>query len=133
MMLAAEWGTGQVFWSILWFALFVLWIWLIITVFADIFSSDDLSGWGKALWTIAIIILPFLGVFLYLIVNGGKMNQRAVDNAQANEAAFQDYVRQTAGTSGNQADELSKLADMHSSGALTDDEYSRAKARVIDS
>ena len=74
-MLAAEWGSGQVFWSILWFFLFPIWIWLLITCFADIFRSDDLGGWGKALWSIFIIVLPYLGVFVYLIVRGGRMGR----------------------------------------------------------
>ena len=74
MFIAAEFGTGQVFWSILWFFLFFMWIWLVIRVFADIIRSS-MSGWSKALWTIGIIALPFLGVFLYLIVNGGDMNR----------------------------------------------------------
>ena len=74
-MLAAEFGTGQVFWSILWFSLFVLWFGLIIALFGHIMRSEKLSGWGKALWALGIIALPFLGIFLYLIVNGNDMNQ----------------------------------------------------------
>ena len=66
-MIAAEWGTGQVFWSFVWFFLFFIWIWLLIVVFADIFRSRDLSGWAKALWVIFIVVLPYLGVFVYLI------------------------------------------------------------------
>jgi len=74
--LIAEFGTGQVLWSMLWFFLFFIWIWLLIVVFADIFRSADLSGWGKALWTIFVILLPYLGVFVYLIARGGTMHQR---------------------------------------------------------
>ena len=72
----AEFGTGQVLWSMLWFFLFLIWIWLLIVVFADIFRSSDLSGWGKALWTLFIIVLPYLGVFVYLIARGGTMQER---------------------------------------------------------
>ena len=72
----AEFGTGQLLWSMLWFFLFLIWIWLLIVVFADIFRSSDLSGWGKALWTIFIIVLPYLGVFVYLIARGGTMQER---------------------------------------------------------
>ena len=95
-MFAAEFGTGQVFWSFLWFFMFFIWLWLLIVVFGDIFRSDDLSGWGKALWSIFIIIVPYLGVFVYLIARGGKMGARAAADAQAQDEAFKQYVRQTA-------------------------------------
>ena len=130
MFIAAEFGTGQVLWSILWFFLFFMWIWLVITIFADIIRSR-MSGWGKALWTIGIIALPFLGVFLYLIVNGADMNRRAAEDAQASDAAAQAYIRQAAGTRPSTADELSKLADLHSAGKLSDAEYQQAKAKAV--
>lgn len=130
MLFAAEFGTGQVLWSIIWFFLFFLWIWLVISIFADIIRSDDLSGGAKALWSIAIIFLPFIGIFMYLIVRGNSMGQRQVDNAQAQEAAMQSYIKDVAGGGGS-ADELSKLADLHASGKLDDAEYSAAKAKVI--
>ncbi len=130
MMIAAEWGTGEVLWSILWFFLFFMWIWLVISIFSDIIRAHDMSGWAKAFWTIGIIVLPFLGVFLYLIVNGNSMNERAVEAAKANEAAMQDYIRQAAGTA-DPADQLSKLADLHNAGKLSDSEYEQAKAKVV--
>ena len=130
MFIAAEFGTGQVFWSILWFFLFFMWISLVIRVFGDIIRSS-MSGWSKALWTIAIIALPFLGIFLYLIVNGGEMTDRAVEDAQASDAAAQAYIRQAAGTRPSTADELSKLADLHSAGKLSDAEYQQAKAKAV--
>lgn len=129
-MFAAEFGTGQVLWSIIWFFLFVLWFWLLITVFADIIRARDLSGWGKALWAIAIIILPLLGVLLYLIVNGNKMQRRAEDDARAAEEAAQAYIREAARPQST-AEELSKLAALHEDGTLDDDEYERAKARIV--
>src|SRR5215831_11711851 len=98
-LLASDFGTGQVFWSMIWFFLFFIWIWLLIVIFGDIFRSHDLGGWGKAAWVIGIIIFPFLGVLLYLIVRGGSMQQRQAQYAQAQESAFRDYVRETA-TSG---------------------------------
>ena len=101
-LFAAEWGTGQVFWSILWFFLFFIWLWMLIVVFGDIFRSDDLSGWGKALWSIFIIIVPYLGVFVYLIARGGKMGARVAADAKAQDEAFKQYVRQTAGTSADE-------------------------------
>ena len=87
-MLLAEFGTGQVFWSMLWFFLWFIWIWMLIVVFGDIFRSPDLSGWGKALWTIFVIFLPYLGVFVYLIARGRKMQEHAVQAAQAQDAAM---------------------------------------------
>ena len=131
MFLAAEFGTGQVLWSILWFFLFFLWIWLVITVFVDIMRSDDLSGWAKALWVIAIILLPYLGIFIYLIARGGKMADRHVSDAQAADEAQRAYIRQAAGGS-DTADQLASLADMHNNGKLDDNEYAQAKAKVLD-
>ena len=131
MLLAAEFGTGQVFWSILWFFLFFMWIWLVISIFADVMRAKDMSGWAKALWTIAIIIVPFLGVFIYLIVNGDNMNRRNTEAAQAQEDAVQSYIRQAAGSGGGAADELAKLADLHSKGVLDDAEYAAAKAKAL--
>ncbi|MDH3707250.1 MAG: SHOCT domain-containing protein [Acidimicrobiia bacterium] len=132
MVLAeSDFQTGQVFWSILWFFLFVLWIWLLITIFADIIRSKDLSGWGKALWTIAIIILPFLGVFMYLIVNGSSMGERAAQDQAESEEQFRDYVRDAAGSGASQSDQLAKLAELHDAGSIDDDEYAKAKARVL--
>ncbi len=128
MLLAAEFGTGQVLWSILWFFLFVMWISLVFSVFGDIMRSE-MSGWSKALWTFAIVFLPFLGVFLYLIVNGGKMGERSVEAAEAQQEAVDGYIRDVASTSAS--DELSKLADLHTAGKLTDSEYTAAKAKVL--
>jgi hypothetical protein len=130
MLLASEFGTGQVFWSILWFFLFFMWIMLVFNVIGDIFRSDDLSGAAKAIWTIVIVFLPFLGVFVYLIARGDKMGQHAIESAQAQEAAVQSYIRQTAGGT-SAADQLQSLADLHTSGKLTDEEYAAAKGRVI--
>ncbi|MEO1056746.1 MAG: SHOCT domain-containing protein [Actinomycetota bacterium] len=130
--IAVEWGTGQVLWSIIWLFLFVLWIWMLIFLFGDIIRSDDLSGWAKALWVLFIIVLPFIGILAYLIVRGGSMADRQIREAKADEAAFASYVRATAGT-GTQADELTKLAELHDSGKLDDAEYAAAKAKVLQS
>lgn len=123
-------------WSILWFFLFFVWIMLIFTIFGDIIRSDDMGGAAKAIWSIFIIFLPFFGIFIYLIVNGGKMGERQVKAAQAQEAAVQDYIRTTAGGGGgggSEADQLAKLADLHAGGKLDDAEYAAAKAKVIGS
>jgi len=135
MLLAAEFGTGQVFWSILWFFLFFVWIMLIFTIFGDIIRSDDMGGVAKALWSIFIIFIPFLGIFAYLIARGGGMAERQVAAAQKQNEAMQEYIQATAGSAGgtSEADQLAKLADLHSSGKLDDAEYATAKAKVIGS
>ena len=129
-MVLAEWGVGQVLWSILWFFLFFLWIWLVIAIFADIIRSHDMSGWAKAIWSIFIIFMPFLGVFVYLIARGGSMAERSVQQAQAQEQQFQSYVRETAGTA-DTATQLDRLATLHNEGKLNDDEFAKAKAKLI--
>lgn len=130
-MVLAEWQVGQLFWSMLWFTLFFLWIWLLIAVFADIFRSQDLGGWGKALWCIFVIVLPYLGVFVYLIARGGKMRDRQMQDATDAAAAQRAYIRQVAGSSPSTADELAKLSDMKATGAISEAEYEAAKAKVL--
>ena len=128
-VLAAEWGTGQVFWSMLWFFLFFIWIWLLIIVFSDVFRSKDLSGVAKALWIIFIIIVPYLGVFVYLIARGHKMQEHAVEAAQAQDQAMRTYVQSV--TTVSPADELAKLADLKAKGVIDDAEYERLKAKAL--
>src|SRR5580698_8437980 len=122
------------FLTMLYFFLFVIWIWLLITVFMDIFRSQDMGGWAKALWVIFVIILPFLGVFVYLIARGGKMHDRAARDAAQQQQAFDSYVREAAGTPGDTtADQLSKLADLRSQGVITDAEFEAQKSKVLSS
>jgi hypothetical protein len=130
-MLAAEFGTGQVFWSMLWFFLFFIWIWLLITVFADIFRSHDLGGFAKFIWVIFVIFLPYLGVFVYLIARGHKMSEHAIEAAQAQDAAARAYIQQAAGSGGGTADELARLADLKAKGVIDDAEFQRLKAKAI--
>ena len=130
-MVYAEFGTGQVFWSLVWFTLFVIWIWLLFTIFGDIFRSEDLSGWGKALWSIFVIVLPYLGVFVYLIARGHKMQEHALARAQAQDAAMQDYVRNVTGSNASPAEELARLAELRDQGAISDAEFQQLKAKVI--
>jgi len=130
VLLAAEWGVGQVFWSMLWIFLFMLWIWMIFVIFADIFRSDDLSGWAKTIWSVFVIFLPFLGIFAYLIARGGGMAERQAADARASQAATQTYIRNVAASS-SAADQLGTLADLHAAGKLDDAEYTAAKAKVI--
>jgi hypothetical protein len=126
----ASWQVGQMFWSFLWFFLFFIWIWLLISIFADIFRSHDLGGWGKALWTIFVIVLPFLGVFIYLIARGHSMGERTAKEMQAADAANRAYIQSVAG-SGGAADEIAKAAALRDSGAITDDEFQAIKAKAL--
>ena len=97
-MLAATFGTGQVLWDMIWFFVFFMWLMLLFYVFSDIFRSHDMSGGVKAIWIIGVIILPYLGVLVYLIARGGKMHEHAVQAAQEQDAAAQAYIRQAAGS-----------------------------------
>ena len=130
-MFAATFGTGEVFWSMLWFFMFFIWIWLLITVFADIFRSHDIGGVAKALWVIFVIFIPYLGVFVYLIARGHKMHEHAVEAAQAQDAAARAYIQQATGTSASPADELARLAELKERGVIDDAEFQRLKAKTV--
>jgi hypothetical protein len=123
----AEFAVGQVLWSMLWFFIFVLWIMLLFHVFGDIFRSDDLSGGGKALWTIFVVFLPYLGVFVYLIARGDNMSK----NAQAEQAKVDQYIRDTAGTAATPAQELERLAALKEQGVIDDAEFAQLKAKAL--
>jgi hypothetical protein len=112
-------------------ALLFMWIWVAVIVFIDIFRSRDLSGWGKALWVLLIIILPFLGVLIYLIARGHGMHDRAAEDAKAQDAAFKDYVRTTVSSSSSPADEIAKLEDLKNRGVISEEEFQRAKASAL--
>jgi hypothetical protein len=131
VVLAADWQVGEVLWTFLWFTLSFIWIWLAISVFVDIFRSHDMNGWVKALWVLFIIVLPYLGVLVYLIARGGKMQQHAVEAAKQQDAAMQQYIRQAAGSSPSPADELHRLADLKERGVIDDAEFQRLKAKVV--
>ena len=128
-MVVAEFGTGEVFLSMLWFFLFVIWFWLIIAIFSDIFRSHDMSGWAKAAWSIFVIVLPFIGIFTYLIARGGKMTEHAVQDAQAQEEYFNARVQSAVGSNG--ADQLATLAQLHNQGVIDDAEFAKMKAKVV--
>ena len=118
------------FWTILEIFLWVLWIWVLIYVFIDIFRSRDLSGWAKALWFIFVLFIPLIGVLVYLIARGDKMHERAVQQAQAQEQDFRRYV-QDAASQGTPADQLTKLAELRDRGVITAEEFEREKAKVL--
>ena len=131
-MLASSYPVLDAFLTMLYFFLFIIWIWLLITVFIDIFRSHDMGGVAKALWVLFVIILPFLGVFVYLIARGGKMHERAAQDAANQQKAFDEYVKQAAGTAGTStADQLAKLADLKSQGVITDAEFDAQKAKIL--
>ena len=133
-MFAYDYPLGGVFLSMLYFFLFFIWIYILITVFIDIFRSHDLNGWVKALWAIFVIIVPFLGVFVYLIARGGKMQERGMRDAAQQKSDFDAYVRETAGTSGTDvASQHTALANQKAQGVLTDAEFEAQKAKNLSS
>jgi len=133
MTLASDFGTGQVFLSMLWFFLFVIWIWLLIVVFSDIFRSHDMGGFAKAIWVIFVIIAPYLGVLVYLIARGHKMAEHAQEAAAAQDAAARQYIQSAAGTTKSTAEEVAHLNDLKNQGVLSDAEFEAAKAKALGS
>jgi putative oligomerization/nucleic acid binding protein/phospholipase D-like protein len=122
----------NVFWTMFEFFLWVIWIWILIVVFLDIFRSHDLSGWAKALWFLFVLFIPLIGVLVYLIVRGSSMQERAVARQQQQEQQFRSYVQHAAGDSGTStADQLSKLADLRDRGVITGEEFEREKAKIL--
>ena len=119
------------FWTIFEIFLWIIWIWILIYVFIDIFRSRDLSGWGKALWFLFVLFIPLIGVLVYLIVRGSSMQDRARHEAQQQDQAFRAYVQDAAGSGGSTAEQLAKLADLRDRGVITADEFEREKAKVL--
>jgi hypothetical protein len=122
----------DIFWSILEFFLWVIWIWIMIWILIDIFRSHDLSGWAKALWFLFVLIIPLFGVLVYLIVRGGSMHERAVQQAKDRDEALRRYVQQTSGSSPHStADELTKLADLRDKGVISSEQFEQQKAKLL--
>jgi len=121
----------DLFWAMLWLFLFFLWIWLLISLFSDIFRRDDIGGWGKAGWVFFLIVLPLLGALVYLIAEGGDMAHRQVSDAKAMQKAQEDYIRNVAGGGGSAADELEKLAKLRDSGTISNEEFEAQKAKLL--
>jgi ABC-type multidrug transport system fused ATPase/permease subunit len=133
MLLAASstnYPILDAFWTILMIFLWVLWFWVLITVFIDLFRSQDLSGWAKALWFVFILIIPLIGVLVYLIARGGKMQEHAVRQAQLQDQQMRRYVQDAAGPQSS-ADQLAKLADLRQRGVITADEFDREKTKIL--
>jgi type VI protein secretion system component VasK len=121
----------NLFWTMFIFFLWVIWIWILIWVFIDIFRSHDLSGWAKALWFLFVLFIPVIGVLVYLIARGGKMSERAAQQAQQQDAEARSYIQEAAGSPASSADQLAKLADLRDRGVISAAEFDREKAKVL--
>jgi ABC-type multidrug transport system fused ATPase/permease subunit len=119
------------FWTIFIIFLWVIWFWILITVFIDIFRSKDLSGWAKAAWFIFVLFIPVIGVLVYLIARGGKMHERSVRDQQQADREFRSYVQDVAGSGATPADQLAKLADLRDRGVISAEEFNREKAKIL--
>jgi IS5 family transposase len=120
----------DLFLTMLWFFLFVAWIWLLISVYADVFRSEDLGGVAKAAWVVFVLVLPYIGILVYLIARGGSMQERTVQRAVAQREAAEAYIRDVA-TAPSKADELSKLAQLRAEGVLSPEEFETQKAKIL--
>jgi hypothetical protein len=130
-VLAYDYPFLDIFWTMLIFFCWIIWFWLLITIFADIFRRHDTSGFSKALWIIFVIILPFLGVFIYLIANHDGMADRSVKQAQAQQDQMDQYIRATAGSGGGAAAEIERAKGLLDSGAITQAEFDAIKAKAL--
>ena len=128
-MILASYPILNFFYWMLIIFLFVVWFWLLITIFVDVFRSP-ISGWAKAGWTIFILVVPLLGVLIYLIVNGSKMQERSMEAAAAAQSAQDSYIKSVAGTE-TTADQLKTLSDLHDAGKLSDEEFATQKAKLL--
>ncbi|MGA5194611.1 SHOCT domain-containing protein [Streptomyces exfoliatus] len=128
--LAVDYPLLNMFWTMLMIFCWVLWFMLLFRIIGDIFRDDSLGGWAKAGWSVFVILLPFLGVFVYLIARGRGMGERELNRVRQNEQQFRSYVRETAG-SGGHAEELARLAELKDRGAITEAEFAQAKAKVL--
>jgi hypothetical protein len=130
--LAYDYPLLSVFWSMLWFFLWIMWFVLLFRVVVDIFRDDDLSGWAKTGWLVFAIVLPFLGVFVYVVARGKNMGRREIAQARAQQEEFNSYIRQTAAGGGTSSvDELARLSEIRARGDITDEEFRRAKDLVL--
>ncbi|MER6216817.1 MULTISPECIES: SHOCT domain-containing protein [unclassified Streptomyces] len=132
MNLAYDYPVLGAFWTVMWIFLWILWIILLFRIIVDIFRDDTLGGLGKTGWLIFVVLLPFLGVFVYVLARGKSMGKREVKHAQEQKQAFDEYVREAAGSgAGSEADQLAKLSEMRAKGDITDAEFQQAKAKIL--
>ena len=130
MVFAADYPFLDIFWTMIIFFSWVIWIWIAIAVLVDVFSRHDTSGWGKAAWVVFVIVLPFLGVLIYLIANGKGMTERKQQQSQASRAEFDDYVKSVA-SPGGAAGEIEQAKQLLDSGAITQQEFDALKAKAL--
>jgi uncharacterized membrane protein YcjF (UPF0283 family) len=128
VLIAADYPFLDILWTMIIFFAWVAWIWIVITVLIDLFRRHDIGGWGKAAWVVFVIVLPFLGVLIYLIAQHDGMRERSMRQTEAQRAAFDQYVRQTAGGS---AAEIAKAKELLDSGAITQAEFDAIKAKAL--
>ncbi|WP_393086008.1 SHOCT domain-containing protein [Streptomyces sp. LN704] len=133
MYLAYDYPLLSIFWTMLWFFLWIMWFVLLFRVVVDIFRDDALSGWAKAGWLVFVIVLPFLGVLVYVIARGRNMGTREMKQARAQQEAVDSYIRQTAAgaSRSGSVDELARLSEIRARGDITDEEFRRAKELVL--
>ena len=129
MVFAADYPFIDVFWSMLIFFMWVIWIWILVTVLIDLFRRHDIGGWGKAAWTLFVIVLPYLGVFIYLITQGKHMAERRAEEMQASKASFDDYVRDVAAPA--PSDQIAKAKELLDSGAIDQAEFEQLKRKAL--
>jgi ABC-type multidrug transport system fused ATPase/permease subunit len=128
LLIAADYPFLDVFWTMIIFFCWVAWIWVLIVIISDLFRRHDTSGWVKALWVIFLIVLPFLGVLIYLIANGSGMSRRQAESVRASQEQFDSYVKSV---SGGSATELAKAKELLDSGAINQAEYDQLKSKVL--
>jgi Phospholipase_D-nuclease N-terminal/Short C-terminal domain len=131
MVFAADYPFLDVLWTMIIFFAWVIWIWMMVAILSDVFRRRDMSGWGKAAWTVFLIVLPFVGVLTYLIINHDGIAERRVKDAQVAQAEFDDYVKSVAKDSGGAAAEIEKAKSLLDSGAINQSEYEALKARTL--
>ncbi len=129
-MLAADFGQGQALWSIFAIFMFVIWFWLLIAIFSDLFRDHETSGWAKAGWCVLILFLPYLGILIYLIARGGGMAERQIASQKDAQSQFDSYVRETAG-GGGAAAEIASAKALLDDGSITDEEFQALKAKAL--
>lgn len=129
MLPIADFGLGEALLTALSIFFFVVWIWILITILSDLFRDHELSGWGKAAWVFFLVFVPFLTALIYLGVRGSGMRERAIQAQKDAQSQMDEYIRDTAQAS--PADELHKLHDLREKGAISDDEFEKMKAKIV--
>ena len=131
MVIAADYPFLNILWSMIIFFVWVVWIWMMVIILTDVFRRRDLSGWGKAGWTVFLIVLPFLGAFIYLIAEGNNMADRRAEDVRGQQAQFDDYVKTVAADGGGAAAEIAKAKQLLDSGAITQTEFDQLKTKAL--